>query len=158
MKNINDNVTIVPFDNRYSAQFKRLNLEWLEKYSLLEPADLKYLDNPREHIIDQGGRILIALANGAVVGTCAIIKEQENTAEFAKLAVSPSARGKGIGRLLTTESIKQIKEMGFRKIIIVSNKKLNAAVKLYESLGFIHVPVPKDIVYKTADVYMVLKI
>ena len=72
------NIKILPFKDRYAAQFKRLNLEWLETYALLEPADLKYLDNPQLLIIEQGGRILIATAGDAVVGTCAIIKETNN--------------------------------------------------------------------------------
>jgi len=40
-------IKIRPFENRDEAHFKRLNLEWLESYGLLEPADLKYLDNPQ---------------------------------------------------------------------------------------------------------------
>lgn len=39
-------IKIRSFENRDEAHFKRLNLEWLESY-LLEPADLKYLDNPQ---------------------------------------------------------------------------------------------------------------
>jgi len=152
----NDKIKIVPFENRYAEAFKQLNLEWLETYDLLEPADLEYLDYPEQVIVEPGGRILMAIDGDTVIGTCAIVKETGKSVELAKLAVSPDSRGKGIGRLLTMKSIKEAQEMGFEKMILVSNTKLVAAVKLYESLGFRHAPVPEDIIYATADVYMEL--
>ena len=60
--------------------------------------------------------------------------------------------------MLAMESIKEARKMGFKKIFLVSNKKLDKAVRLYESFGFRHLPVPEDTIYKTADVYMELKI
>ena len=61
-------------------------------------------------------------------------------------------------KLLEPESIKQAKDMGAEIINIVSNSKLSPAIRLYESLGFEHAPLPVDIDYETADVYMELKI
>jgi N-acetylglutamate synthase-like GNAT family acetyltransferase len=151
-------IKIVFFENIYAAAFKQLNLEWLEAYGLFEPADLNYLDNPQSNILEQGGRILIAITGNDVIGTCAIILETNNTAELAKLAVSPNAQGKGVGRMLAIESIKEARKMGLKKIFLVSNKKLNRAIRLYESIGFKHMPIPKDTIYKTADVYMEFQI
>lgn len=151
-------IKIVPFESIHAAAFKQLNLEWLEAYELFEPADLKYLDNPQSNILEQGGRILMAITDNSVIGTCAIIIETSDTAELAKLAVSPDAQGKGVGRMLARESIKEASKMGFKKIFLVSNKKLNRAIQLYESFGFKHMPIPKDTIYKTADVYMELQI
>ena len=147
-------IKIVPFENMHAAAFKKLNLEWLEAYKLLEPADLKYLDDPQSNILEQGGRILMAINDSFVIGTCAIIMKTSDTAELAKLAVAPDAREKGIGRMLAMESVKEARKMGFKKIFLVSNKKLDSALRLYESFGFKHMPVPKDTIYKTADVYM----
>ncbi|MCF6245912.1 MAG: GNAT family N-acetyltransferase [Desulfobacula sp.] len=151
-----DKIQIIPFADKYAEVFKQLNLEWLTNYELFEPADLKYLDKPRQVIVEQGGKILMAMMEGFVVGTCAIIREDDSTAELAKLAVSQDIQGKGIGRMLTVESIKVARKMGFKKLILVSNKKLTTAVHLYESLGFKHASVPEDTIYETADVYMEL--
>jgi ribosomal protein S18 acetylase RimI-like enzyme len=151
-------IKIRPFEDRDEDHFKRLNLEWLESYRLLEPADLRYLDNPQSLIIEQGGRIYMATVDDAVVGTCAILGETDTTAELAKLAVSPDAQGHGIGRILVAESIRQAREMGFATLMLVSNKKLAAALGLYESFGFKHAPLPPDLEYETADVYMVLEL
>ena len=151
-------IEIVPFEDRYAKAFKQLNLEWLEKYELFEPIDLEYLDKPRQAIIDRGGIILMAITNSMTVGTCAIIKKTVHTAEFTKLAVLPDIRKKGIGSLLTIASINLAQKMAFRKVVLVSNKKLNSAIQLYESLGFKHGPVPADSIYESADVYMELNI
>ena len=149
---------IVPFENIHAVAFKQLNLEWLKAYELFEYADLQYLDNPQSKILEQGGRILMAINDNFVIGTCAIIMETSNTAELAKLAVSPDAQGEGVGRMLAMESVKEARKMGLKKIFLVSNKKLDRAIRLYESFGFKHMPVPKDTIYKTADVYMELQI
>ena len=158
MDNINKRIEIVPFEDRYAKAFKQLNLEWLQKYELFEPLDLECLDKPRQAIIDRGGKILLAITDGMVVGTCAIIKKTEDTAEFAKLSVFPEIRKKGVGSLLTIVAINLAQKMGFKKIVLVSNKKLDNAIRLYESLGFKHEPVPADSIYESADIYMELNI
>jgi len=151
-------IEIVPFEDRYTKAFKQLNLERLKKYELLKPIDLEYLVKPRQTIIDRGGKILMAITNGMIVGSCAIIKKTAHTAEFAKLAVLPDVREKGIGSLLIIASINLAQKMGFKKIVLVSDKKLNKAVRFYESFGFMHGTVPEDIKYKTENVYMVFNI
>jgi hypothetical protein len=39
-----------------------------------------------------------------------------------------------------------------------SNQKLAPALKLYESMGFVHAALPADLSYVTADVYMELEL
>src|SRR5215813_7330148 len=96
-----DDVAIVGYDDRHAAAFARLNREWLEHYGLLEDADRKYLEHPRETILAEGGEIFLALRAGEVIGTCAAIPRAAGTVELAKLAVDPSARGLGLGRRLS---------------------------------------------------------
>jgi len=38
-------IEIIPFENQYASDFKRLNLEWLEKYFDVEPLDVEYFRN-----------------------------------------------------------------------------------------------------------------
>lgn len=151
-------VKIIPFEEKHTRDFKQLNLEWLQGFDLLEPADLKYLDHPVQSIISPGGRILVAIDGDRVVGTCAILIRGSRTCELGKLAVAKNAREQGLGRQLVTESIKLAKDMGLDIITLVSNHKLSTAIRLYESLGFEHAPLPDDMDYETADVYMELQI
>jgi len=67
---VDEKIKIVPFEEKYAPAFKRLNLQWLEAYKLFEPADLKYLDKPRSIVLEQGGKILIAVSEDIVIGTC----------------------------------------------------------------------------------------
>jgi hypothetical protein len=41
-------------------------------------------------------------------------------------------------------------------MVLVSSSKLGAALRLYESLGFVHRPLPAGLPYVTADVLMAL--
>lgn len=142
------------FEGKDATEFKILNLEWLTRYDLLEPVDLQYLDHPEQMIIEKGGRILIATIDRAVVGTCAILRVKDGTAELAKLSVKSEAQGQGVGWALIKRSIEIAREIGFSKLILISNKKLNTALKLYTSFGFIFKPVPEGVEYKTANIYM----
>ena len=78
--------------------FEQLNRRWLEASSLLEPADLDCLLNPETYVLSTGGQVFFAMENGHVVGTCAAIRFPPSNVELAKLAVSPEAHGRGIGR------------------------------------------------------------
>jgi ribosomal protein S18 acetylase RimI-like enzyme len=150
-----ERIDIVGYDDGFAPDFRRLNLEWLEGHGLLEPADLKYLDDPRGAILARGGQILMAVAGEAAVGTCAVLP-LGSVAELVKLAVTPAAQGRGVGRRLAVAAIDYARAAGASTVVLVSNSRLTSAVRLYESLGFRHAPLPADTGYATADVYMEL--
>lgn len=149
-------ITIVPFNDQYSEAFARLNLKWLEEYSLLEEIDQKYMDHPRETIIAKGGEIFFALRDGMVVGTCAAIPSNAEEVELAKLAVDESVQGRGLGQQLSEAVIAWARSHGARIVVLVSSTKLAAALRLYERLGFQYRELPEDSEYTTADIYMEL--
>lgn len=55
---------------------------------------------------------------------------------FRLLAVSPQARGKGIGRLLCEACIKKTKQHHNKSLVIHSTKAMQIAWNLYERMGF----------------------
>ena len=63
---------VVDYQPEHQADFARLNVEWLERYFVVEPIDRKVLDDPQTHILDDGGHILMAIDEGQVVGTVAL--------------------------------------------------------------------------------------
>ena len=89
-------IEVIEYSDKYAADFKSLNLEWLDKYNLTEEADLIVLDNPRTTVIDAGGAIYLALSENKIIGTAALINEHEGIFELAKMAVDPPWQGKGI--------------------------------------------------------------
>lgn len=148
-------VKIIEYSNQYHDDFRSLNLEWLDKYNLTEPADLMVLNDPQGTILKKGGFIWLAMAENKVIGSSALIKEHEGEYELAKMAVTAEYRGKGISKLLIETCLAKAKEIGAKKLLLFSNHQLQTALKLYEKYGFYHVAV-EDSPFETADVKMEL--
>ena len=139
----------------YQPDFKRMNLEWLEKFGLTESHDLQILDDPDGTVIARGGYIFLAVDGDKVIGSAGLWKESGLEYELIKMAVDPQYRGRGISKLLLEECIGKAREMGAVKIILFSNSQLTTALRLYENYGFRHVAVT-GAPFLTADVKMEL--
>ena len=129
-------VQIIDYTPAYQAAFRDLNAEWISQYFKMEESDYKALDHPDDYIINKGGHIFIAIYNDEPVGACALIKMDNDMFELAKMAVSPKAKGKGIGYLLGMACIEKAKAMGAKKLYLESNTILKPAIALYHKLGF----------------------
>jgi N-acetylglutamate synthase-like GNAT family acetyltransferase len=144
--------TFRPGDER---PFKELNEIWISRGFALEAADHEVLDNPRSMILDQGGEICVAEINGRVVGCCALLSIAPAEYELAKMTVSESVRGQGIGRKLLQFAIDHARTMGVRRLYLESNTKAADAIHLYEQLGFRHMAALEHASkYARADTYM----
>jgi N-acetylglutamate synthase-like GNAT family acetyltransferase len=148
-------IKIIPYRSEHHAQFKQLNLEWLDHYNLTESHDLMILDDPQRTILDNGGYIWMAEADGTIVGSAGLMKEEEGVYELVKMAVTESYRGKGISRLLIERCLYKAREIGAKKVTLFSNHQLERAIGLYEKYGFNHVEVVNSPM-ETADVRMEL--
>jgi len=159
MNDNNNEVKIVTYEPQYKEAFKALNEEWIKTFFVMEASDYKLLDNPEEHILNKGGHIVFALLNNEAVGTCALVKRKDNplTFELSKMAVSPKAQGKKIGYLLGTALVDLAKNLHAEKVVLETNSVLVPAIKLYEKLGFKHVPIV-DAGYDRVDVQMELNL
>ncbi|WP_265131940.1 GNAT family N-acetyltransferase [Chryseobacterium oranimense] len=158
MNDTNNEVKIISYDPQYKEAFKALNEEWIRTFFKMEAGDYKLLDNPEEHIINKDGHIVFALLNNKPVGTCALVKisDQPLKFELSKMAVSPEAQGKKIGYLVGKALIEKAKELGAESVFLETNSILVPAIKLYEKLGFKHMPV-SDSVYDRCDTQMLLE-
>lgn len=128
--------SIIDFRPQHAAAFRDLNLAWIRQHWEPEEADFKALDHPGEYILDPGGQILLAVKSGDVVGTCALLKMDDGGFELAKMTVAESARGLGIGKLLMQAAIERARSLGAHRLFLESNSVLDAAIRLYESVGF----------------------
>ncbi|MDX9696851.1 MAG: GNAT family N-acetyltransferase [Bacteroidales bacterium] len=63
--------------------------------------------------------------------------KEKNASGFRLLAVDPSYRGQGIGKLLTLECIKRANQNKSRCVVIHTTKAMQTAWKMYEKLGFV---------------------
>lgn len=150
-------IRIIDYQKKHQTYFEKLNRQWIEEYFVMEPVDEYVLTNPEGAILKQGGAILMALFNGKVAGTVALKKVESSTYEFTKMAVDENFRRRGIAEAISYASFEKAKQLGAKKIILYSNTKNAGAIKLYEKLGFRHLPVEND-VYKRANVKMEINI
>lgn len=149
------NIEIIEYQDQHQEAFKTLNIAWLDQYKLTESHDLEILNNPQKNILGNGGFIYLAMHNGSVVGSAAIIKEHDDIYELAKMAVAPSHQKMGISKLLIERCLEKARQLKASRLILFSNHQLKAALSLYEKYGFKHVPL-EDSPFVTADVKMEL--
>ena len=148
-------INIIEYEEKHHEDFRRLNLEWLEKYDLAESHDLEILDDPKGTILDRGGVIYMAQADQELVGSAALMKEDEGIYELAKMAVTGNWQGKGISKLLIEKCLDTARIWNARKLTLYSNSQLQTALRLYKKYGFYHVSA-KNSPFVTADVRMEL--
>jgi putative acetyltransferase len=151
-------VSIREFEPGDEAAFRELNEEWIRRYFVIEPKDEAVFADPHGSILDRGGKIFLAFQDGRPVGCCALLWMNSGEFEVAKMAVTESYRGNGIGRRILERAISEARASRASRLYLETNRKMQPAIRLYESLGFRHLP-PERIVpsaYARADVYMEL--
>jgi GNAT superfamily N-acetyltransferase len=141
--------------NAKPEEFEEIGKLMVQVYSQLEgfpkqdeqPAYYKMLANIGELTRKPETELLVSVDDkikGGVVyfsdmqyyGSGGTAPKEKNAAGFRLLAVDGSARGKGIGKLLTNECIRKAKEKQLSQVIIHSTKAMQTAWKMYEAMGF----------------------
>ncbi|MFY0607755.1 MAG: GNAT family N-acetyltransferase [Cyclobacteriaceae bacterium] len=151
-------VQIIDFEDQYAQDFARLNYKWLEEFFTVEPHDREMLDEPKSYIIDQGGHVFFAQLGDQIVGTVALIKEDHETYEVAKMAVSPEYQGHKIGKQLLDYVIAFGRKSGTTRLVLESNTKLPPALNLYIKTGFKVIPLNEGSPYARCNIRMELKL
>lgn len=151
MKDDSNSLFIVPYSCDLAPHFKKINEEWIVDMFALEAKDEWVLDQPEEAIINPGGEILfVATKKLGIVGSGALLKTGENEYELTKMGVLKVARGLQAGGFLLTALIDKAKSIGAKKLYLLTNKKCEAAIHLYEKHGFVH---DKEIMQKFGSQY-----
>ena len=86
------------------------------------------------------GAFLIAYLDDLAVGCGAVRRLDESTAELKRMYVNPSVRGRGIGRALVESLEREARLLGVTRIVLETGTRLAPAIKLYESMGFVRIP------------------
>jgi ribosomal protein S18 acetylase RimI-like enzyme len=151
-------VVIVEFQTEMADAYRDLVLSWVEADYQVEPVDLQMAEDPVGTLIRPGGHVFMAQVNSECLGTAALRKVDEQTYELCKMVVTPSARGRQLGQKLMGHAIAKARMLGARKIVLETNHKAEAAIKLYRKNGFQHHAFPPEHPpgYERADVWMEL--
>lgn len=133
-------VNIIDWEPRYQQAWKDLNIDWISKDYVVEQIDLDTLDYPERYFLNGGGAVLLAEKNGEIIGTVALQPFGDGVFELAKMTVAESARGLKIGEMLCLACLERAKQLGAKKVFLLSNTKGYQAINLYFKLGFRCVP------------------
>jgi GNAT superfamily N-acetyltransferase len=133
-----DQIQILPYSPEFNSYFKAINTAWVEELFALEPFDIAQFERPEEVIVEPGGTIIFAKLGEEIVGTVALYKTGEESFEMIKMGVREESQGKGAGLALGKKVLQLAQEKGAKRVVLYSNSKLEAAIRLYEKLGFSH--------------------
>lgn len=131
-------VEIIDYEDRYKQALEDVSLPWLLEYDLLEPVDLEMLADPHRFIAG-GGRVLLARMGEEIVGMVMLELQGEGVCEALKFGVKEAYREQGIGTALMEAVIRAARDAEQRTMVVTSNHKLKAALRLYEKFGFEYV-------------------
>ena len=151
--------TIQPTDDKALAKIIR---DTLTEFMANKPGTVFY-DETTDHLAEvftaTGSIYFVAELEGKIIGGGGIYPTAnlpEGTCELVKLYLSPTARGKGLGKLLLQKCIAAAKEMGYKKIYLETMPELIIAIPMYEKLGFTYLPAAQGSSGHTGcDVWMI---
>ena len=136
---ITDKLNFLDFTPQLALHFKTINQQWIEDMFVMEQVDQNILDYPQKLVLDTGGYIWFAEHPFlGVIGTCALNKKGDNIFELTKMGVLKDARGLKAGEQLLQYVLNQANALKIETLFLLTNKKCEAAIHLYEKNGFIH--------------------
>ncbi len=150
-------IQIITYSPRWLKDFARLNEEWIEKYFKIEDMDRAQLSRAEELIIQPGGEIFFIIQNDRAIATCAMLKHGTGY-ELAKMAVSPSAQGQGLGHVLMKAAIDWARLKKADHVMLLSNTILTPAIELYKKHGFVIKNLGPHPDYERSNIEMVLEL
>jgi GNAT superfamily N-acetyltransferase len=86
------------------------------------------------------GAFLIAYIDGAAVGCGAVRRLDDGMAELKRMYVSPSERGKGVGRALVAALEQEARQLGAAEVVLETGTRLAPAIELYKAMGYSRIP------------------
>ena len=144
---------IVENAKQHLPAFIRLNEAWIAEHFEIEEADRQLAENPYK-IIESGGYIFSLVSANEVLGVCALFNDGDGVYELARMAVSPGVQGKGYGSQLINHALLKLRSINARKVYLISNTKLSAAIGLYTKHGFYTVSEGSHPAYARANIVM----
>ena len=121
--------------------------ELVKEYLASLPFSADFQDTKRElaEISVQYGQpgkgvALLARSGHATVGITGIQALEEASCELKRMYVTPHWRGRGVGRLLCEAALGYSRQLGYSSVRLDTLDRMDAAIHLYQSLGFVDIP------------------
>lgn len=158
--------TIRAIEKRDNLQLASIIRSSLEEFGANKPGTV-YFDESTDHLFElfqttPNSFYLVAECNHQLVGGVGIFPTDglpAQTCELVKMYLSPMARGKGLGRKLIEQVIKESKAFGYQSVYLESMPELDTAIKVYERMGFERLSSPLgNSGHCGCDIWMILDI
>lgn len=135
---------IVSYSPKYQKAFLQLNQAWISEMFTLEEEDIREMENIGP-AIKQGSQIFFAVdEQDRVLACCMIAPRADGDWEIMKFAARGMYTGTGAGSACMKACVDYAREKRLPKVLIVSNRKCEHAVRLYRKFGFQEIPVDKE--------------
>ncbi len=133
---------IRPIEPRDNVELAKVIRGALTEFGANKPGTV-YFDPTTDALYElfrtPGSYYYVATIDQQVVGGCGIFPTDnlpEGTCELVKLYLAKEARGTGLGKQLTEESMRWAKANGYTQVYLESMPELAKAVSIYEKVGF----------------------
>jgi len=127
-------------------------LAYREYATSMEPSAWAALEEALQASLenDVGVTRIVAELDGTIVGSAALyepgaeaygsLASRAHWPEVRLVAVAPSARGRGVARMLVSECARRARAAGATTLGLHTSRSMRAAQRLYERMGFVRDP------------------
>jgi len=102
------------------------------------------LNDLQGHYFENGGTFLVALDSGQVIGSGALWKLDEETAELKRMWLLETYHGQGIGYRLLMQLFNFAREKGYIRVRMQTSPEQVRALEFYRKVGFYEIPCYND--------------
>lgn len=103
-----------------------------------------------EMIFNKDAKYLVAICDGKVVGSCGM-RNIVGEGDISNVVTDQAYRRQGVGRKMLEELLKEGIEMGIEAFTLEVRKSNEAAIRLYEQLGFVTEGIRKNFYEKPRE-------
>ena len=127
---------LIEYDPKYKEDFVQFNKDWIiDNFGFLEDEDIKTFEKMDEELAN-GAMIYFAIERDSALACC-MAKPMENTTwEICKLASNKNRPHSGCGSAVFEAAVQWAIDHGAKRLFILSNSSLKAAIHIYEKFGF----------------------
>jgi ribosomal protein S18 acetylase RimI-like enzyme len=135
------------------AAVRALTLQAYAEYAtVMAPSAWTELEQAIRRAVDSesGAERIVAEHQGRIVGSVMLFPPSAAAygdtvqappwPELRLLAVSPEARGMGVGRLLVDECVRRARASGAAELGLHTSKSMETAIGMYRGMGFVRAP------------------
>ncbi len=129
---------IISYHKKNRAEVKRFVLKVLSEFgfSYNKQADFDLSKIEKYYSKKNRSIFLLYIEKDKILGTIALKRQDEDTAELKRFYVANEYRGQGVGQQLHSEILKYARVFKYKKIILDTTPNMLKAIEFYKRAGY----------------------